>query len=61
MSANTLPIELSKLSVKIVLNILDKYKEKHVFGSPVEQDAFNDAYRKIRIALIELTYMDGKE
>ena len=58
--ANTIPVELDKISTKLLLRILDKYMEKHAFGSPVEQQAFNETYTKLKIALFELTFMDGK-
>ena len=57
--ANTIPVELDKLSTKLLLRILDKYVEKHSFGSPVEQQAFNETYTKLKVALFELTFMDG--
>ena len=59
--ANTIPVELDKLSTKLLLRILDKYLEKHSFGSPVEQQAFNETYTKLKVALFELTFMDGNE
>ena len=57
--ANTIPVELDKLSTKLLLRILDKYAEKHSFGSPVEQRALNETYTKLKVALFELTFMDG--
>ena len=59
--ANTIPVELDKLSTKLLLRILDKYIEKHSFGSPVEKQAFNETYTKLKVALFELTFMDGNE
>ena len=59
--ANTIPVELDKISTKLLLRILDKYMEKHTFGSPIEQQAFNETYTKLKIALFELTFMDGKQ
>ena len=59
--ANTIPVELDKISTKLLLRILDKYLEKHSFGSPVEQQAFNETYTKLKVALFELTFMDGNE
>ena len=43
----------------MLLNTLDKYQESHPLGSPVEKDLFSDIYKKLKIALFELTFMDG--
>jgi hypothetical protein len=59
MSKNTIPIEFDKASIKMLLNTLDKYQESHPLGSPVEKDRFSDIYKKLKIALFELTFMDG--
>lgn len=59
MSKNTIPIEFDKASIKMLLNTLDKYQESHPLGSPVEKDLFSDIYKKLKIALFELTFMDG--
>jgi|TARA_Y200000002_G_scaffold21715_1_gene16557 hypothetical protein len=59
MSKNTIPIEFDKASIKMLLNTLDKYQESHPLGSPVEKDNFSDIYKKLKIALFELTFMDG--
>lgn len=59
MSKNTIPIEFNKASIKMLLNTLDKYQEAHPLGSPVEKDHFSDIYKKLKIALFELTFMDG--
>ena len=61
MSKKTFPVEFSKANVKLLLNVLDKYTEKHSFGSPVEQAAYTEAYTKLKIALFELTFIDSKE
>ena len=61
MEKNTIPIELDKLSTKMLLRILDKYTEKHQFGSPKEKQAYNETYTKLKVALFELTFMDGNE
>ena len=58
MSNNTIPIELNKDSIKIILNILDKYQDRHVFQSVEDRDNFYDLYRKLKIALFELTFLD---
>ena len=54
-----LPIEFDKASIKMLLNTLDEYQEAHPLGSPVEKDYFSDIYKKLKIALFELTFMDG--
>ena len=59
MSKNIIPIEFDKSSVKMMLNTLDKYQEAHPLGSPVEKEKFCDVYRKLKIALFELAFMDG--
>ena len=53
-----IPIEFDKASVKMMLNTLDKYEEAHPLGSPVEKELFCDIYRKLKIALFELTFME---
>ena len=55
MSKNTIPIEFDKASIKMLLNTLDKYQEAHPLGSPVEKENFCDIYKKLKIALFELT------
>ena len=57
MSKKTIPVELDKTSVKMLLNTLDKYEEAHPLGSPVEKECFCDIYTKLKIALFELTFM----
>ena len=61
MAKNTIPVELDKLSVKLLLRIMDKHIEKYVFGSPCETKAYNETYTKLKIALFELTFMDGEQ
>ena len=56
--AKTISIEFNKISIKLLLNILDKHLEKHSFGSPVEQSAFNETYTKLKVALFELAFVD---
>ena len=46
-------------SEKVRLISIDKYQESHPLGSPVEKDRFSDIYKKLKIALFELTFMDG--
>lgn len=58
MSNHTISIELDKKSINTILNILDKYQERHVFQSNGDRDHFYDLYRKLKIALFELTFLD---
>jgi len=58
MSNHTIPIELNKESIKTILNVLDKYQERHVFQSKSDRDHFYDIYRKLKIAFFELTFLD---
>ncbi len=59
--SNTFSTELTKSEVKILLNILDKYIEKHTYGSPKEQETFDSAYKKLKIALFDLIFLDSNE
>ena len=61
MAKNTIPVELDKVSVKMLLSVLDKYVEKHHFGSPIENQSYNETYTKLKIALFELSFMDGND
>ena len=58
MKDSNVNLSLDKTALKLLLRAVDKYNEKHVFGSPVEQEAFDDLLRKIHIALFELTFLD---
>lgn len=58
MSKKELPINFDKTSVKTLLSILDKYQEDAPLGSPVEKKRFCDIYRKLKIALFELSFME---
>ena len=40
---------------------MDKHIEKYTFGSPLESNAYNETYTKLKIALFELTFMDNEE
>ena len=59
MSTKKLPIEFDKTSVKMILEALDRYEEVHPLGSPIERELFCDIYRKLKISLFELTFMEG--
>ena len=58
MSKKELPIDFDKTSVKMMLNILDKYEEVVPLGSPIEKKRFCSIYRKLKIALFELSFME---
>ena len=58
MSKKELPIDFDKTSVKMMLHILDKYEEVAPLGSPVEKKLFCNIYRKLKIALFELSFME---
>ena len=60
MAKKTISIEIDKLAVKTLLRIMDKYVEKHTFGSPLEQTAYNETYTKLKISLFELIFMDNE-
>jgi len=59
MSTKRIPIEFDKSSVKMILEALDRYEEAHPLGSPIERERFCDIYRKLKISLFELTFMEG--
>ena len=52
----TTDITVDKASVKMLLRAVEKYGEKKVFGSPVEQETFNELKWQLHTALYELQF-----
>ena len=59
MEKNTIPVELDKTSVRLMLRILDKHAEKYPLGTTKDKESYNETYTKLKVALFELTFMDG--
>ena len=57
---NSFAIDFTKSEVKMLLKLLDKHSENHIFGSPKEQEIYDTIYRKLKIALLDLTFLDER-
>ena len=51
-------VSLDKSSLKFILKSMDRYAEKRVFGSPVEERIYNDARNEIVMGLLEYEFID---
>ena len=51
-------VTLDKSSLKFILKALDRYAEKHVFGSPVEEKIYDCARNQIAMGLLEYEFID---
>lgn len=59
MSSKKLTIELDKAAVKMLLTALDQYEETLPPVASNRRERFSDVYRKLKITLFELTFMEG--
>ena len=59
MSSKKLAIELDKASVKLLLTALDQYELTLPPVASNRRERFCDLYRKLKISLFELTFMEG--
>ena len=51
-------VTLDKSSLKFILKAIDRYAEKHVFGSPVEEKIYDCARNQIAMGLLEYEFID---
>lgn len=59
MSSKKLAIELDKAAIKMLLTALDEYELTLPTVSSNKRERFCDLYRKLKISLFELTFMEG--
>lgn len=59
MSSKKLTIELDKAAVTMLLTALDQYEETLPPVASNRRERFCDIYRKLKISLFELTFMEG--
>lgn len=59
MSSKKLAIELDKAAIKMLLTALDEYELTLPAVSSNRRERFCDIYRKLKISLFELTFMEG--
>ena len=52
----TVDIKLDKAAIKLLIRAVTKYGDKKVFGSPVEQESFNEIQWQLHTALFELQF-----
>jgi hypothetical protein len=59
MSSKKLSIEFDKASVVMLLSALDQYEETLPPVASNKRERFCDIYKKLKISLFELTFMEG--
>ncbi len=59
MSSKKLTIDFDKASIAMLLSALDQYEETLPSVSSNRRERFCDIYRKLKISLFELTFMEG--
>lgn len=59
MSSKKLTVELDKAAVKLLLTALDQYEETLSPVASNRRERFCDVYKKLKITLLELTFMEG--
>ena len=59
MSSKKLTIELDKAAVKMLLTALDQYEETLPTVASNRRERFCFFFRKLKISLFELTFMEG--
>jgi len=59
MSSKKLTIDFDKASIAMLLSALDQYEETLPPVSSNRRERFCDIYRKLKISLFELTFMEG--
>jgi hypothetical protein len=47
---------LTRSEIKLLLTALEKYAEKRVFGSPVEEETYEKAKRQLTVALLDFNF-----
>ena len=52
-------IRLDKTAIKLLIRAVTKYGDKKVFGSPLEQESFNEVQWQLHTALFELQFKDN--
>ena len=59
MSTKKLTIELDKATIKMLITALDQYEETLPAVASNRRERFCDIYRKLKISLFELIFMEG--
>ena len=50
-------MSLTKSEVKLLLTALEKYAEKRIFGSPVEEATYRKVKEKLTLALLDFDFI----